>query len=365
MDNASQENLHTNANPLADARGLFPEEIREMVEGMGEPAYRGAQIFTWLHREAASSYQQMSNIGKMLRQRLEEDLPLARPSLIRRDESADGTVKFLFALADGVLIESVLMHHREETGHTRHTVCLSSQAGCAMGCGFCSTASLGFQRNLTAGEIVSQALEIALTEKTTIHNAVYMGMGEPLLNWEAVKRSIQLLHHPLGQNIGIRRITVSTCGLPEGILQLAEWELDPVLAVSLHAADDETRTRLMPVNRRYPLREVITACRAYCMNTGKRITFEYVMIKDVNIGEDAARKLSALLKGIPCNINLIPVNPGLHGYDCPDRQEQARFLKALGGVGFEAVIRQERGQDIRGACGQLAASRQQLDDPRS
>ena len=340
----------------SDLRGLFPEEISRLTEDMGEPAYRGRQIFAWLQKEAAGSYQEMTNISMDLRRRFEETWPLSGPELIRRQESADGTKKFLFSLADGLLIESVLMSHREKTGHIRHTACLSSQVGCAMGCSFCSTASLGFQRNLTAGEIVSQVLLIAAAEKTDVHNAVYMGMGEPFLNMGAVKRSILLLNHPQGQNIGARRITVSTCGLPEGIRSMANWDIRPVLAVSLHAADDETRSRLTPVNRRYPLSELIAACRDYTEKTGKRITFEYVMLGRVNTDGKTAARLGALLKGIPCNLNLIPVNPGAHCYDSPTPREQASFLTALEQAGLDAVIRQERGRDIDGACGQLAGN---------
>lgn len=339
-----------------DMRALFPEEIAAVMEGLGEPAYRGGQIFSWLHKEAADNYRQMTNIGKALREKLEETYPLPGLKLLRCRESADGTKKYLFALADGLRIESVLMCHREETGHIRHTVCLSSQAGCAMGCRFCATASLGFQRNLTAGEIAGQVLAIAAAEKVAVHNAVFMGMGEPFLNEDAVKRSILLLRHPLGRNIGARRITVSTCGFTEGIRRMAQWGPDLVLAVSLHAADDETRTRLMPVNRRYPLRELLGACRAYGEEAGGRITFEYVMIKGVNMDKGTAGKLGLLLKGIPCNINLISVNPGPHGYIRPGKLEQYRFLEALRNAGLEAVIRQERGSDIQGACGQLACS---------
>lgn len=382
-----------------DPRGLLPEEIAAIMAGWGEPAFRGRQGFTWLQKEAVSSYQQMTNISKAARSRLEESLPLEGLSLVKRQESSDGTVKYLFALSDGQHIESVLMAHKEETGHIRHTVCLSSQVGCAMGCSFCATAGIGFRRNLSAGEIVSQLLEIAAQENKPIHNAVYMGMGEPMLNLEAVEKSIRILHHPLGQDIGARRITVSTCGLPDGIHTIAEWDLDIVLAVSLHAADDETRSRLMPANKRYPLETLIAACREYHKSTGKRITFEYIMIKGVNMEGDTAKRLGKLLQGIPCNINLIPVNPGgsgdpggsieesdareagglsghgdlsghndlgayegfgasrgpeIRAYVPPNHKAQSRFMQDLHSVGLTSVVRQERGRDIGGACGQLA-----------
>jgi 23S rRNA (adenine2503-C2)-methyltransferase len=202
--------------------------------------------------------------------------------------------------------------------------------------------------------MVGQVLAISRAEKVKVHNAVYMGMGEPLLNGEAVKKSIALLNHPLGQNIGSRRVTVSTCGLPDGILQMAEWGMDVVLAVSLHAADDGIRSRLMPVNRRYPLDALLGACREYIGVTGKRITFEYIMIHGVNVGDEAAAGLGRILRGMPCNVNLIPVNPGHHGFVRPDVGEQERFRSALEREGLHPVIRQERGTDIAGACGQLA-----------
>ena len=340
-----------------DPRGLLPEEIAAVAQGMGEPAYRGEQIFSWIQSKAASSYDEMTNLGKALRARLEERLPLGKAEAVDVQESADGTKKFLFSLADGLRIESVLMRHREETGHIRFTACLSTQVGCAMGCLFCATGGMGFQRNLTAGEIAGQALYMARTEGRPIDNAVYMGMGEPLLNEDAVKKSIEILHHPLGQNIGARRFTVSTCGIPEGIRRMADWDLDVVLAVSLHAADDETRSRLMPVNRRYPLKDLLDACRAYCAKTGKRITFEYVMIQGVNASRETAETLGRLLEGIMCNLNLIPVNPGAHPFVSPGRSEQEMFIHALEKAGIPVVIRQERGGNILGACGQLAAKK--------
>lgn len=337
-----------------DLRELMPEEIAALMKEMGEPAFRAGQIFGWLQKEGITSYQEMSNVPAALRQKLEQEYPLIRPQLLRRQESSDGTKKYLFALADGQAIEAVLMSHREETGHIRRTLCLSSQAGCPMGCVFCATGSLGLQRNLSTGEMVSQVLEVAAIEKRNIHNLVYMGMGEPLLNMEAVLKSIRLLNHAQGQKIGIRRVTLSTCGLPEQIRRLADEGLDLVLAVSLHGPDDETRSRLMPVNNRYPLKELMAACRYYAEASRRRITFEYIMIKDLNIGEQAAAKLGKLLSGIPCNINLIPVNPGPHGFVRPGRQEQLRFRQALEEAGIAAVIREERGADIDGACGQLA-----------
>ena len=338
---------------IVDIREQFPEAISAILHEQGEPTYRGSQVFRQLHKNHVGEYRLMSEIPKPLRAYLEESYPIYRPLLRQRLVSKDGTKKYLFTFPDGISIESVLMLHKEKTGHIRHTVCLSTQAGCAMGCLFCATASMGFLRNLTSGEILSQVLEIASVEDTVIHNVVFMGMGEPLLNIEAVKRSIDLLRHKDGLHISPRRMTVSTCGLPDGIKTMASWDADVVLAVSLHGADDETRSRLMPVNNRYPLPVLLEACRDYVARTGKRITFEYGMIKGVNMGEDVGKRLADLLKGIPCNINLIPINPGTHGFEQANQHTQARFHRSLSEAGLSAVIRQERGSDIQGACGQL------------
>jgi 23S rRNA (adenine2503-C2)-methyltransferase len=344
---------------IIEPRAAFPAEIAGWLAPEGAPAFRGRQIFTWLQKEAAPDYQGMTNLPQSLRQGLAEAYPVRRPDLRRRQVSRDGTKKYLFVLADGVPIEAVLMLQREADGRRRHTLCLSSQAGCAMGCRFCATGEKGWRRDLTAAEIVGQALEVISRERREtadfgLRNIVYMGMGEPLQNYDPVLRSVRLLNHPAGQRIGIRRITLSTCGLPEQIRRLAAENLDLVLAVSLHAADDQTRSELMPINRRYPLGELLAACRHYVQKTGRRLTFEYIMIRGVNTDQATARAICRLLRGIPCNINLIPVNPGGHGFQRPPAPLGEAFRQRLAAGGIPAVIREERGGDIAGACGQLA-----------
>lgn len=349
---------------LHDVRGLFPEEIGAWLEGQGEKNFRGKQIFQWLHARCASTYEEMTDISQALQQKMAGAWPICPLSIRQEQVSRDGTRKYLFELSDGQRIETVLMAHREDSGHIRHTLCLSTQVGCAMGCVFCATGEGGFTRNLTAAEIVGQVLDVTASRRKEqpgfeVHNLVYMGMGEPLLNYDAVLRSIRLLNHPKGQKIGIRRITVSTCGIPEMILRLAHEGLDITLALSLHSPDPELRSQLMPVNRRFPLSEVMEACREYVMATGRRMTFEYTMIQGVNMGPAHAEALCCLLKNIQCNVNLIPVNIGRHGYQKPGRAAQEAFRKKLMEGGLEAVIREEKGSDIAGACGQLAGQTKQ------
>jgi len=342
-----------------DIRELFPEEIGLWLESQGEKGFRGRQIFRWLQVQCARSYEEMTDIPKALQAMLVQSRPIRPLKLVKELVSRDGTRKYLFELNHGQRIESVLMTHLEASGHKRHTLCVSTQAGCAMGCTFCTTGKGGFFRNLTAGEITGQVLDVTYARRQEdpqfyISNVVYMGMGEPLLNYEAVVRSIRILNHPLGQKIGIRRITLSTCGMPDQIRRLAKEGLDIVLALSLHSPDDALRSRLMPVNRRYPLKEVMEAVRDYAGITGRRITFEYILIKGVNDSPEHARSLCQLLKGLPCNVNIIPVNNGDHGFIKPGSAEQTAFKNALKKCGIEAVIREEKGADIHGACGQLA-----------
>lgn len=344
---------------LPEVRALSPEEIRQALSDMGEKAFRGSQVFRWLQKRAAESYEEMTDLPEPLRRKLAEKLPIERPALLRLQKSSDGTRKFLFGLAGGANVETVLMNHRESSGHIRHTLCISSQAGCAMGCVFCATGLGGFCRNLTCGEIVGQVLEVAgllcrEDPEFTVDNLVYMGMGEPMLNLDNVLKSIRLLNHPDGQKIGIRRITLSTCGLPQGIRRLAAENPDVTLAVSLHSPTDRLRDRLMPINKKYPIREVLSACRDYCRSGGGRITFEYIMIQGINIGSAEAEALCVLLRGLPCHVNLIPVNDGPHGFGKPGRQAQEEFRRRLSAGGLEASIREEKGADISGACGQLA-----------
>ncbi|KYH32526.1 23S rRNA (adenine(2503)-C(2))-methyltransferase RlmN [Neomoorella mulderi] len=350
-----------------DLRGLLPEELAQLATGLGEAPYRGRQLFHWLHRRRATSLDEMTNLPGAFRARLAGRALLPPVEIKNRRVAADGlTRKLLLRLADGELIECVLMTYAD--GRRRQTACLSSQVGCAMGCSFCATGQGGFRRNLTPGEIVLQALALVgegqqRDPEGRLSNIVFMGMGEPLLNYQAVLKAVRIFEHPAGWGISHRRITISTCGLVPQIRQLAGEEPPLELAVSLHAATNELRERLMPINRRYPLEELIPACRHYSQVTGRRVTFEYALIAGVNDRREDARRLIELLQGTLAFVNLIPLNPvpgnpfqGVSG-------EKARlFATWLQQAGLAAAVRESRGQDIAAACGQLRynASREVL-----
>lgn len=336
-----------------DVRALEKEELGRFLANLQEKPYRANQVFHWVQARAVQSWQQMTNLSVTLREKLAANFNLVPLKLMKEQVSRDGTRKYLWELADGELIESVLLFHEGDYTRKRTTLCLSTQVGCPMGCGFCATGKLRFKRNLTAGEIVSQVLDLSTQFK--INNLVYMGMGEPLLNLPDVLKSIKLLNHKEGQNIGIRRITISTCGLVPQIEQLALSGLDFVLAISLHAPNNELRNQIMPVNRQYPIEELIRACRDYIAKTGQRITFEYALIKDFNDSLQSAKELAQLLQGIKANINIIPINSINQGlYRRPSAQVVRRFVSFLQEKGLAVVIREEKGSDIAGACGQLA-----------
>ncbi|MDX9872197.1 MAG: 23S rRNA (adenine(2503)-C(2))-methyltransferase RlmN [Clostridia bacterium] len=343
-----------------DIRGMLPEELRELLHEAGEKPYRAAQVFGWIQDKAVQSFSEMKNAGDKVSDFLAKRTQLQPLKLVRERISSDGTRKYLWALQDKSLIETVLMRHGGDKTRNRNTLCLSTQVGCGMGCSFCATGTLGFIRNLEAGEIVAQVLDVtrqraAEEEGFKVHNLVYMGMGEPLLNLSAVLKSIKILNNSAGQNIGIRRITVSTCGLAPQIEQLAEEELDIVLAVSLHAPTNDLRDRMMPVNRRYPLERLLAACRRYIEKTGRRVTFEYALIKGLNDSPAQAKELAALLAGLKANVNLIPINTHANNtFKRPHPAGVQGFLRLLQNQGLHAVIREEKGGDIEAACGQLA-----------
>lgn len=356
------EQLQENKYP--EVRGLEKEEIVESMAKLQEQSFRGDQVFHWLQARAVQSWGEMTNLPVSLRKKLADNFTLAPLKLVQEQVSRDGTRKYLWELADGEKVESVLLFHEGDVTRKRTTLCLSTQVGCPMGCGFCATGKLGLTRNLTVGEIVSQVLDLTALqrhragkqgEQFKINNLVYMGMGEPLLNLPVVLKSIKLLNHKDGQNIGIRRITISTCGLVPQIDRLAEAGLDIVLAISLHAPNNELRNKIMPVNRQYPLEELLSACRRYIEKTGRRITFEYVLLKGFNDSLQAATELVALLRGMKANLNVIPVNTICgEQYRKPSGEVVQRFVSFLQEKGIDAVIREEKGSDIAGACGQLA-----------
>ena len=324
-------------------------QLRQALGAMGEPAFRAEQVFTWLHR-GAERFDQMSNLSKALRQKLEQTYQITVPQVERKQVSAhDGTVKYLWKLADGNCVETVLMRYRHG-----NTVCISSEVGCPMGCAFCASTLGGLVRRLEPAEMLDQVLFTQLDSGLKISNIVLMGIGEPLNNYENVLQFLRLVNDPHGMNIGMRHISLSTCGLVPQIYQLAEENLQLTLSVSLHAPADEVRSRIMPVNKRYPVAELMQACRDYFEKTGRRISFEYAMIRDVNDTPQMAAKLIALLHGMQAHVNLIPLN---HVEESPfvpsTRAAVAAFQKQLEQAGITATVRRSLGGDIDASCGQL------------
>ena len=335
---------------------LLPDELEAWVVREGEPKYRAAQIFPQLHR--GLSPDEMTNIGKRLREKIREGTVYHLPTVERKLVSAiDGTVKYLFGLADGNCVESVVMKY--EHGNT---ICISSQVGCRMGCRFCASTIGGKVRDLTAGEMLGQVVAAARDCGERISNIVMMGIGEPLDNYENVLRFLRLVNREEGLNIGYRHISLSTCGLVDGIRRLAEEDLPITLSISLHAPDDETRSAMMPINRRYGVDELLDACRAYFEKTGRRISFEYTLIAGKNDSPADAKKLAAVLNShlrigaepFPIHVNLIPVNEVKEtGFHKSGREAVAAFAKTLEERGIRATVRRKLGADINASCGQL------------
>lgn len=328
--------------------GATREEILQVVRSLGQPDYRAQQIAEWVYRKSAHSYEQMTNLPRSLRELLPERLPLRRLAVVRAQRSSDGTVKYLLALADGERVEAVFLPYADRT-----SVCLSTQVGCAAGCRFCATAQMGFSRNLTAGEIVDQVLTLQEQSGERISHVVYMGMGEPLWNLQAVVQSILLLNREVG--ISQRHITVSTVGVVPAIYELAQHRLQITLAISLHAPDDELRARIMPVGRKWKVPQLIEAARHYTETTGRKVTFEYLLLRGVNDEPHHARTLAQLVKGMVCNVNLIPFNQveTPDGFARPEPARIARFRRVLEEAGVAVTQRVEKGHDISAACGQL------------
>ena len=329
--------------------------LQELLAAWGEPAFRAKQIWQGIYKNLWNTPAQFSNLPAALRARLAEELSFSALTPAKVLQSSDGeTVKTLFSLPDGQSIEAVLMMYDE-----RRTLCISSQAGCAMGCVFCATGQMGFKRHLSSGEIVEQVLYYARKLKEQgepVTNVVVMGMGEPFHNYENTLAAIDRLNHPDGLNLGARRFTISTVGLVPMIRRFAAEERQTNLAISLHAADDEMRSGLLPVNRKYPIADLIAACREYVEKTGRRVTFEWALIRDVNDTPEVAAKLAALLKGLLCHVNVIPLNPTRkYPGQATTRERAAAFCALLEKSGIPATVRIRRGIDIQAGCGQLAA----------
>lgn len=341
-----------------DLRGCSEDELIEICQQIGLKRFRAIQLFQWVQQKAVRSWEDMINIGKSDRHTLSNHLRLYALDKVREQRSRDGTRKYLFRLGDGETIECVLMDYERTKSRDRHTVCVSTQVGCPVGCAFCATGLEGFRRNLSAAEIVGQVLDITYYVRQEdpdfqVTNIVFMGMGEPLLNYDEVLKSIQLLNHAQGLNIGMRRMTISTSGVVPKIVQLAKDNSQVGLAVSLHAARDVTRDNLIPMNRRYPLKQLMAACREYTQLTHRRITFEVALTAE-NTRQEEAEDLARLLKGQLGHVNLIPVNPVAGaGMMRPDQEKIKKFAQALEDAGISVSSREERGTDIDAACGQL------------
>ena len=341
---------------MVDIKSMTPEELAAWLKELGEPAFRAKQVFKWLYRGAAS-FEEMTDLSKALRQKLEEEALLTPPTVARKQVSQeDGTVKYLWRLADGNCVESVLMRYRHG-----NTVCISCQVGCRMGCAFCASTIAGKVRDLTPAEMLDQVLFTQMDSGAPISNIVLMGIGEPMDNLDAVLKFLEIVNHPDGLNIGMRHISLSTCGVLPGIRRLAELGLQLTLSVSLHAPDGETRSRLMPVNRAYDVEELFAACHAYFQKTGRRISFEYAMIDGVNDQDWQADLIAKRLKGMPGHVNLIPLNDVAESPFRPSRRTAA-FQKRLESHGLTATVRRSLGGDIDAACGQLRRKAEKGED---
>ena len=330
-----------------DIRSMTLEEISQVLKAMGEPAFRGKQIFTWLHK-GVRSFDEMTNVPKALREKLEERYYIDVLQVARKQVSKlDGTIKYLWELGDGNCIETVLMQY-----HHGNTVCISSQVGCRMGCAFCASTLGGKVRDLRPSEILGQVIYTQLDSGLPISNIVLMGIGEPMDNLDNVLRFLELVNHPDGLNIGMRHISLSTCGVLPGIRRLADLGAQLTLSVSLHAPDTETRNKIMPVNRAYDVEELFEECHAYFQKTGRRISFEYAMIDGVNDHDWQADLIAEKLRGMPGHVNLIPLNDVRESPFKPSKRLRA-FQQRLESHGLTATVRRSLGGDIDASCGQL------------
>ncbi|NQT01126.1 MAG: 23S rRNA (adenine(2503)-C(2))-methyltransferase RlmN [Planctomycetes bacterium] len=335
-----------------DLKDKTLKELEQIIAGLGQKKYLAKYIFKFIHAGDAAEISQITPLSKTFREKfIEHGYYISQLNILNKLTDKDGTVKYVFGLDDGNRIETVLLLDGK-----RRTLCVSTQAGCKMGCLFCATGKIKFRRNLTAGEIVDQ-INIVQKDSGRISNIVYMGMGEPLENYDSVVKSVKILNDPAGRNIGIRHITVSTCGLVPAIKKLAYEKLHPRLAISLNAPTDDLRTRLMPINTKYPIAKLLDAVKIYQLKVKERVTFEYVMIKGLNDSLLHARLLVKLLRGIKCNVNLIEYNP--HGgckFKGSGLEKISRFAEVIEEAGIENTIRLKKGSSIFAACGQLGAN---------
>jgi 23S rRNA (adenine2503-C2)-methyltransferase len=334
-----------------DLKNLSPSALTEFLKGFGKERYRSVQILRWLYQKGVQSFDEMTNLSQKFRQELNQVGFIPTLHLLQAEQAGDGTRKFLFQLIDGNRIESVLIPDK-----TRLTLCLSTQVGCALGCRFCLTGKTGWKRDLTVSEILNQILAVRkmLPEKTSITNIVLMGMGEPLANYTNTLKATALMAHPDAFRFSSRRITLSTVGLLPELEEVLKEKTPFRLAISLNASDDETRTYLMPVNRRYPLNQVLALCREFPLRRRTRITFEYVMVEGINDSSQDSKRLLRILRGIPSKINLIPLNEAPEiPFKKPSEERVRRFQEILMEGGLTAIVRNSKGREISAACGQL------------
>lgn len=324
--------------------------LEQLVSSLDEPKFRARQLHSWLYVHTERDFERMTNLAKSLRAKLAEEYTVGCLEIAQKQVSADGTIKYLFTLPDGQQVESVLMYFEERDVYA---VCLSTQVGCAVNCDFCATGKLGFKRNLSVPEIVDQLMAVRSDSRANVRNIVFMGQGEPLLNYDNTMAAIRIINQ--SAEIGMRHITVSTSGIIPTIDRLAGEDMQLTLAVSLHAPDNETRERIMPITKKYPVEELIASLHRYVDKTGRRVTIEYILLAGVNDTPAHARNLTALLKGLHCNINLIPYNPigQQYDYERPSREQVQAFRDVLLAGPQKVTVRVERGVDIAAACGQL------------
>ena len=325
------------------------EELKKELQSMDEKTFRAEQIFKWLYQEKVRSFDEMTNLSLDLRNKLKQNYTICNYNILKKQESKDGTINYLFDVLDGNAIETVLMSY-----HHGYSICVSSQIGCKMGCKFCASTGINFIRSLTSGEIVEQIIAVEQDQNIRISNVVFMGIGEPLDNYDNVVNAIHIINNPKGLNIGARHISVSTSGLVPKIYQLADENIQCTLSISLHATNNEKRSGMMPLNNAYPIEELIQACKDYIAKTNRRISFEYALAKDSNDNLDDAKELVKLLKGMLCHVNLIPINKIENGqYSKSTNENIMKFRDYLNDHGIVATIRRELGSDIDAACGQL------------
>ena len=325
------------------------DELQNELVALGEKKYRAEQIFKWIYVDKVKEFDEMTNLSLDLREKLKQNYTMCNFNILKKQESSDGTKKYLFDVLDGNAIETVLMQY-----HHGKTICVSSQIGCKMGCKFCASTGIQFVRSLSCGEIVEQILAVEQDIGDKISNIVFMGIGEPFDNYDNVMKAIKIINNQKGLNIGARHISISTSGLVPMIYKFADEELQCTLSISLHATNDEKRSSMMPVNNRYNIKELMEACKYYISKTNKRISFEYALAKDNNDNLDDAKELVKLLKGLLCHVNLIPINKIENGkYTKSSNENIIKFRDYLNEKGIVATIRRELGSDIDAACGQL------------